>query len=69
MKQAQPELQGQYMCEATNGIGAGVSAVVNLKVHSESATSAREYLGHFRYKTPQTLFRFEKYLILIHANT
>ena len=32
---AMREHQGQYLCEATNGVGAGLSAVVNLVVHGE----------------------------------
>ncbi|XP_075218306.1 cell adhesion molecule Dscam2-like [Lycorma delicatula] len=32
ISQAQPEHQGQYLCEATNGIGAGLSTTVTLVV-------------------------------------
>lgn len=35
VRQAKPEHQGQYLCEATNGIGAGLSATVSLIVHSK----------------------------------
>lgn len=35
IRQAQPEHQGQYMCEVSNGIGAGLSTVIFLTVHSK----------------------------------
>jgi hypothetical protein len=30
------EHQGQYLCEATNGVGAGLSTVVSLVVHGKN---------------------------------
>ncbi|KAK3930875.1 Down syndrome cell adhesion molecule-like protein Dscam2 [Frankliniella fusca] len=55
MKQALPDLQGQYMCEASNGIGAGVSAVVNLKVHIPPEFEVKSAQVSVRRGAPQTL--------------
>jgi hypothetical protein len=35
---ASREHQGQYLCEATNGVGAGLSTVVSLVVHGKNVT-------------------------------
>ncbi|XP_052129243.1 cell adhesion molecule Dscam2-like isoform X3 [Frankliniella occidentalis] len=55
MKQALPDLQGQYMCEASNNIGAGVSAVVNLKVHIPPEFEVKSAQVSVRRGAPQTL--------------
>lgn len=32
---ATEEAEGDYLCEASNGVGSGLSAIINLQVHGE----------------------------------
>ena len=32
---ARPQHAGQYLCEATNGVGGGLSALISLTVHGK----------------------------------
>jgi len=55
IKAALPELGGQYMCEASNGVGAGVSAVVTLGVHLPPDLELKSSQTMVRRGSPQTL--------------
>ncbi|KAJ1530753.1 hypothetical protein ONE63_005607 [Megalurothrips usitatus] len=55
VKQALPELQGQYLCEASNGIGVPLSATVSLKVHIPPEFEVKSAQVSVRRGAPQTL--------------
>ncbi|XP_069693341.1 cell adhesion molecule Dscam2-like isoform X2 [Periplaneta americana] len=52
---AMREHQGQYLCEATNGVGAGLSAVVTLVVHVPPEFEVRSAQSSVRRGSSQTL--------------
>ncbi|XP_054281239.1 cell adhesion molecule Dscam2-like [Macrosteles quadrilineatus] len=55
IRQASPEHQGQYLCEATNGIGAGLSATVSLVVLNPPEFEVKSAQASVRRGASQTL--------------
>ncbi|XP_046406414.1 Down syndrome cell adhesion molecule-like protein Dscam2 [Ischnura elegans] len=55
IKQALQEHQGQYLCEASNGIGAGLSSVVQLTVHVPPEFEVKSAHASVRRGAPEAL--------------
>ncbi|XP_018916617.2 cell adhesion molecule Dscam2 isoform X1 [Bemisia tabaci] len=55
IRQTLPEHQGLYLCEAVNGIGAGISATISLIIHNPPQFSLQSSQVSARRGAPQTL--------------
>ncbi|KAG8228351.1 hypothetical protein J437_LFUL006802, partial [Ladona fulva] len=55
IRQALQEHQGQYLCEASNGIGAGLSSVVHLTVHVPPEFEVKSAHASVRRGAPEAL--------------